>query len=145
MTFKDLDEYLKPTIELPIGGKKYVVKSVDATTGLWCQRLMHTGLTVWAGENVSDADVASLELDDDQERNLYQRVLGDAYDEMVADGVPWDSIKHAGTTAFMWAAGNREQAEMFWASPGKARPAPQDRKPKKRSARPGSRAGSTSR
>lgn len=136
MGFKDLDEFLKPYIELPIGGKVYKVMSVDAATGLWCQRMMHVATTAYAGLEVSEADAGSLVLDDDQERNLYQRVLGATYDEMVADGLPWEWIKHAGTTAFMWAAGNREQAEAFWASRGKARPAPQDRR-RKKSARQG--------
>lgn len=143
MPFKDLDEFLKPTIELPIRGKVYVVKSVDAATGVWCQRMMHVAVTVFAGIEVSEADASSLMLDDEQERNLYQRVLGDTYDEMVADGLPWEWIKHAGATAFMWAAGDRERAETYWASPGKGRPTPQDRK--RKSARQGSRAGSTNR
>ena len=135
MSFRDLDEFLDPTLKLPIRGKTYVVQSVDAKTGLWCQRMMHVAVTAVAGLSMSEADAASLDLDDHQELDLYQRVLGDAYDEMVADGLPWEWIKHAGTTAFMWAAGNREQAESFWASPGKARATPQDRKrPRKKSA-----------
>lgn len=143
MGFRELDEFFDPTLRLPIRGKVYVIKSVDAKTGIRLQRLFTVGAQAVAGAEVSSEQLASLELDDSEEFELYQTVLGDAYDEMIADELPWDIIRHAGTTAFMWAAGNRQAAEDFWASPGEARPVPQDRLPKKKSARRGSRAGST--
>lgn len=151
MSFADLDEFFDDTLKLPIGGKMYTIRSVDAETGLWCQRMMESAAVVSAGAQLSEGDVDGLILDDDQERDLFRRVLGATYDEMIADKVSWERLKHAGTTAFMWAAGNKETAEDYWLSggavPGKApRPAPQDRKapakPKKR-ARQGSPDGST--
>lgn len=132
MAFKDLQEFFDPTLRLPIGGKTYVVESVDAKTGIWCQRLFTTGAQAASGLAVTEADVAQLELDDEQERELYEKVLGAAYDEMIVDAVPWEFLKHAGITAFMWVAVSRDAAEEFWASgesvgkPG--RPVPQDHK-----------------
>ena len=151
MSFADLDEFFDDTLKLPIGGKTYVIRSVDAETGLWCQRMMESAAVVSAGAQLSEGDVDGLLLDDDQERDLFRRVLGATYDEMVADKVSWERLKHAGTTAFMWAAGNKETAEEFWLSGGagpgkKKRPVPQDHKaPAKKKARQGSPGGSTSR
>lgn len=151
MAFKDLDEFFDDTLRLPIGGKTYVIASPDAETGLWCQRMLSTAAVVSGGAQLSEDDVSSLVLDDEQELDLFKRILGPTYDEMVADKVSWERLKHAGTTAFMWAAGNKDTAEEFWlsASPGKEmRPTPQDHKaPAKKKARKsapqGSRVGST--
>ena len=146
---RDLDEFFDPTLRLPIRGKVYVVASPDAKTGLRVQRLMSTGAVAAMGGEVSDADLESLEFDDDEERDLYLRILGPAYDEMLADGLPWEIVQHAGQTALMWVAFGREAAERVWESVGEAhRPEPQDRKApaaKKKSARQGSRGGSTAR
>lgn len=152
MSFADLDEFFDDTLKLPVGGKTYVIASVDAETGLWCQRMLSTAAEVATGSDLSETEVGDLLLDDDQERDLYRRVLGDVYDELVADKVGWERLKHVGTTAFMWAAGNKQTAEDFWLSGGEAgsgepqRPVPQDHKaPAKKKARPASRAGSTKR
>lgn len=144
MAFRDLDEFFDPTLRLPIRGKTYVVQSVDAKTGLWCQRALTVGVQAVSGGDLTEAQIDGLELDDAQELDLYRKVLGDVYDEMLADGLPWEILRHAGMTAFMWAAGNKQAAEDYWESPGETRREPQDRLPKK-SARRGSRAGSTSR
>lgn len=145
MPFADLQEFFDPTLRLPIGGKEYVVPSPDAKTGVWCQRLLTTGVFAASGAEVTDSDLAAIQLDDDQERNLYQRVLGAAFEEMVADGVPWEMVRHAGATAFMWVASGREAAEECWAAPmGEARRPARRTSAKKKSARPASR-GSSSR
>jgi hypothetical protein len=143
---RDLEDFFDPTLKLPIRGKTYVVPSPDAKTGLRVQRLMTTGAIAAAGGEVSEDDLAALELDDDAERDLYLRLLGSTYDEMIGDGLPWEMIRHAGGTAMMWVAFGTESAERFWESAGEAdRPEPQDRKAPaaKKSARRGSRGGST--
>lgn len=141
MSFKDLDEFFDDTLRLPVGGKVYVVKSVDALTGLWCQRMLGTAAMVAGGAEMSEDDVKPLMLDDDDEMALYKRVLGDTYDELIADGVSWERLKHVGTTAFMWASGDRSTAEAFWVSGSPVgeprRPVPQDRKaPAKKASSP---------
>ncbi|HET6915576.1 MAG TPA: hypothetical protein VFH56_05745 [Acidimicrobiales bacterium] len=146
---RDLDEFFNPTLRLPIHGKVYVVASPDAKTGLRVQRLMSVGAYAAAGGEVTDDDLDSLEFDDDEERDLYLRILGPAYDEMVADGLPWEIVQHAGQTALTWVAFGRDAADRIWESVGEPqRPEPQDRKApaaKKKSARQGSRGGSTGR
>lgn len=134
MTFRDLDQFFNDTLQLPIGGKVYTVPPVSAKTGLALQRMLGLGVSAANGETVDPAEMAKINLDDDGERDLYATCLGTAYDEMLEDGVPWPRLRHAGITAFMWAAGNRELAEEIWntpeGGPGKARKQPQDRRRK---------------
>lgn len=131
MSFTDLDEFFDPTLKLPIGGKTYVVPSPDAKTGLWAQGMMTAAVQIRAGETPDGLE--ALVLDDDEERDLYERLLGDAYAEMVADGVKWHKIKHAGTTALWWVVYGKDVAERFWnagGGQGKARTRKRKKKPK---------------
>ncbi|MER6505900.1 hypothetical protein ABT158_03765 [Nonomuraea sp. NPDC001636] len=107
--FRDLDEFFDDSLPLPIGGKTYRVPPADAETGLFCQRLMTAGI---AAANGTQVDAA--QLDDQGETDLYRRVLGTAYDEMIADRVSWPRIKHAGITAFLWIAGDTDTAAKYW-------------------------------
>jgi hypothetical protein len=91
-----------PTLDLPVGDKTYSVPSCDAPTGLWV-----TGMMTGAAEE-------PVELDDDDERNLYQRVLGPVYDEMLADGVPWPAFKRVGSAVLLWIAFGEGAAERYW-------------------------------
>jgi len=114
MSFKDLEEFFDPALRLPIRSKTYVIASPDARTGMWCQKMIVTATTAAAGGDITEADIESLELDDEQEQTLYQRLLGETLTQMQDDGVPWEWIKHAGMTAFLWVASNRDAAEAFW-------------------------------
>lgn len=126
MGFEDLANFAtRATISLPISGKIYVVNDVDAETGTWASLLANrTNSALKSGEDVDASRVAALILDDEEERNLYQRLLGDTYEEMVADGVEWSWVKHAGTTVLIWVTNSLEAAEKVWASyeeaPGEA-------------------------
>lgn len=108
MSFRDLEEFLDPTLKLPIRGKTYTVQSPDAKTGLWVQALF----------------IESKILDDDDERAAFQRVLGDTFDEMSADGVPWEYVKHAATTAMLWIVHGKDAADRFWNGGGDTPKAP---------------------
>jgi hypothetical protein len=107
--FRDLDEFFDDTLPLPIKGKTYVVPGPDADTGLLCQRLMAVGITAAQG-----GDIDAAQLDDAGEIDLYARVLGPVYQELLADKVSWPRIKHAGTTAFLWIAADLDTAMKFW-------------------------------
>lgn len=130
MGFKDLNDFFDPTLPLPIRGKVYVVPSPDAKLGVKVQRLVALGFAANSGVELEEADVASLDLDDAEERDLIPRLLGSAYTEMLDDGIPWEMVKHAGETAIMWIGVGYEAAEAHWENaPGKSRrPTPQDRK-----------------
>lgn len=138
MAFKQLEEFFDASITLPINGKDYEIQSPDAETGIFCQRLMAGAATVMTGQEISDKDAEKLRLDDDEESDLYQRLLGSVWDELFADQVPWTLIKHAGSTALVWVTQSREDAEEFWSQGPKKDPAaPQDRKaPAKKTATP---------
>lgn len=137
--FKELEEYVEPWLDLPIRGKVYRIPSADAETGIFCQRALELGAAALRGDDISESDLAGLRLDDEQERDFNRRLLGDAYDEMVSDGVPWEFIKHAAQTVFAWTVQDRSAAEKVWKSGGRPearRPAPQDRKaPAKKAAK----------
>lgn len=154
MALRDLTEFFDPTFDLPIGGKIYRVKSPDAATGLLAQRTLVNGMKVAAGEDLTPEDAASLELSDEQERDLYPRLLGDVYKEMVKDKLSWEMVKHSALTIYVWVGYNREAAEGFWenVAPGEApRPTPQDHKVSakktaaKKAASPASRGSSNAR
>lgn len=106
MAFKELSEFSDGRrITLPIRGKDYVIEDVDGETGLWCQRL-------WDAAHGDDSEAALL--DDEQERTLYVRVLGDTLTQMKADGVRWGDIRHAGQTAYIWVVHGEAAAEAYW-------------------------------
>lgn len=102
-----------PVLRLPIKGKTYVVHDVDAATGLFVQSLMSSASMVRSGLEIDPTD-RRLVLDDDDERDLYRRVLGDTYDELVNDGVKWRLVKRAGQATVLWIHRGEEAAEQFW-------------------------------
>lgn len=131
MSFKKLEDFFDASITLPILGKEYTIQSPDAETGLLCQRLVAGAAKVMAGGEISEADTEKLRLDDEEEQELYKRLMGAAWDEMIADHVPWTLIKHAGTTVLVWVTQSRDDAESFWsAGPNPKKPEqPQDHQP----------------
>jgi hypothetical protein len=116
MAFKDLGEFADdPVLELPIDGRIYVVQGVDGETGLWAQRLLDMGMAAMRGQEVDGS-----KLDDDQERGVYARLLGDTFQELLDAGVTWERIKHCAYTALLWIASSMSTAEEFWATWGKS-------------------------
>jgi hypothetical protein len=114
MAFKDYDEFAADgALRIPIRGKLYLIPDVDAKTGLYFERLLAAGVSVHLGADLTD--LPRPDLDDDQERTLYQRALGTAYDEMMADGCPWPAVKRAGVTAFLHVS-DPDLAEKYWNS-----------------------------
>ncbi len=115
MAFEDLAHFSDGrTLELPIDGRVYVIEDVDGETGLWAQKLMELGAAAHAGKDV-DGSV----LDDEQESDAFKRLLGSALDDMLADGVKWDRIKHVFYTTLIWVTSDEKTAEKIWASYGK--------------------------
>jgi len=141
------------TLELTLRGRTYVVPPPDAKTGLLCQRMMSVTADALSGRKT--APKASTQLDDGEELDLYERLLGPVTWAQVMDpanGLNWPAVQHMGTTALIWAAFDKESALEFWKSGGrpKAAPAPavkvpQDRKsPRTTAKRTQKRASGTS-
>jgi len=113
MPFKDLRESRdRARLELPIDGKVYTVYDVDADTGIWAQELAGLALAVEADQDIAPEDVEFL--NDDDERDMVRRFLGDTYEEMRADGVGWSDIKHAAMTVWVWILRDEAAAEAYW-------------------------------
>ena len=113
MAFKDLREFSEGAhIDLPIGGITYRINGVSAETGLLVQRLMDAGIK--AGQTGAALDLDDDLLDDAQELSTYEAVLGDAYQQMLDDGVDWEELKRASMTAMIWIYFDEETAEKFW-------------------------------
>jgi hypothetical protein len=117
MAFQDFRDFTDAGLALPVNGKTYTIPPIDAATGLFCQSLLATSARLIAGQPVGDDDTELL--DDAGERDLYRRLLGAAYEEMVADGVPWRALKLAAGVVFWDAAADRKTAERYWASGGR--------------------------
>ncbi|NRQ31277.1 hypothetical protein HII36_05420 [Nonomuraea sp. NN258] len=125
--FQDLDDFFDDSLPLPVGGKWYRVPAPDAEVGLLCQRLMHAGLAAEQGQAVDDpklTELVEVVLNDEEERDLYQRILGPTWDELRADGVSWPKIQHVGATALVWIAAGKDAAAKVWASGGTTGEAP---------------------
>lgn len=110
--FKDLESFLNddaittPPIKSKKHpeGKPYKIQSPDAETGLRLNGLATIAAKAAAGQEVSPDDVKSLVMDDAEERVFLEQVLGDAYHEMLADGVSWTSLQRLGQYAFSYFA-----------------------------------------
>lgn len=127
---------LNRNLRLPLNGKTYVIPPPDIPTGRYITKVMSIGMQATEGHMPSDAAVKSIKLDDDEEADLYQRILGPVADKMVADGVSFNDYALAGQTMMIWVVSDAEKAMQFWNSGGdpKAPKTPQDRKPPAKSA-----------
>lgn len=118
MNFRDLSEVFDPDIHLPINGKTYRIPAPDAAAGLRLQLLMRLGTAAEAGRELPQSDLAKLVLEGaDEEQYLYD-TLGTGYDEMKADKVKWEYIKHAAYTAFMRWTVSPDLAVEYWNGAG---------------------------
>lgn len=116
MPLDDLTDLFDPDLVLPIGGKAYRVPPPSAVVGLRLQALQALAVARARGEKLGAADRARLRMDDGAEVDLHRDALGPVYDELLADGVNIEYLRHAGTTAYLrWAVG-RDRAEEFWRS-----------------------------
>lgn len=102
------------------GGRTYRVPAPDAKLGLWFAAIAETAVRKSNGGEVSAESAAALELDDDQERSWHQKVLGTAYEEMVADGVSWPMLQHVSADAYLCFGLGEDVANVLLAVQGKA-------------------------
>ena len=127
MALKDLREALKSSLKLPIGGTVYEVQPISAELGLRFQDLMDIAAKSKKAQEAQqeytpdDSDVEVL--NDAAEKDLYKEALGDAWEQMVADGVRFAELKLAALYVIFHAIYGDTFADAYWASGGKA-PAP---------------------
>lgn len=92
-------------------GKLYTVPSPDAETGIRLTALADIARKQQSGVHVSERDVARLQMDDDEEREFAQQVMGKCYTEMVEDGVAWVTIQKVMQYSYIYFSMGREVAE----------------------------------
>ena len=118
MAFEDLSAVLKRrTLTLPVNGKQYTFVEPDAETGLWVQQLVFLGERAAEDDADVDARLAAL-LGDEEEKDLYTKVLGDKWDELAADGLTLSQVQHIGQTVAVWIVYGEAVAERIWAGRG---------------------------
>ncbi|WP_053913659.1 hypothetical protein [Streptomyces sp. TP-A0875] len=115
MAFNDVSELLDECLSLPIRGRIYTVPAPEAAMGLRTQQLIALAAAAADGQAVTLDDEL---MSDDEESDFYERLLGSAFDDMVADGVKWPLVKHAAVTSMIWIAQNKDAAERYWNSGG---------------------------
>ncbi len=101
-------------------GKSYRVPGPEAKTGLWLTAIADLGVKKASGKELSEADTASLTLDDSEEITWYRRILGPAYDEMIADGVKMSVLKRIGDDAYLCFSLSVDVADVVLRASGKA-------------------------
>lgn len=120
MPFKDYSQVAEP-LRLPINGKTYTIPPLTIAQGITLTEHLDPESTA---APMNDAEFTRF-------------MLGDALDEMIADGVPDDARKRAVFTALADHQRDRSAAELMWETGGdpKAiqeavlRAQPQDHKP----------------
>jgi hypothetical protein len=120
--FSALDELLGEFIELPVPVgegdqrkiKTYRIDTPSARDGLQIERLTNAAVQLANGGENIDTEM----LDDDEERELYEMLLGSNFRQMVEDGVKWAWLRHAALTCLMWISSGLDTAERFWEAAG---------------------------
>lgn len=130
---RDLAGYLDDdSVEIPSipstkypEGKTYKFASPDAKTGMFLANLADIGIKAKNGADLGN-DAAKLQLDDDEERDLMQKVMGATLGEMIEDGVSWIRIQKLNNYLFIYFAMGAEVAELMATRLGEAQ-APKNR------------------
>lgn len=92
-------------------GKAYTIPSPDAKLGARLAAVGDLAVKVSLGVEVGEREKSRLQLDDDQELDLMEQLLGDAREEMVDDGVTWTHLRGIMKYAFIYYALGPEQAD----------------------------------
>lgn len=149
MPFVDLSEFLTENdlIIQGLGPRNYSVPAPSGETGLKYTALVNVAKKAARGEDVGDTDLQALKLDDAEEKEFTEQILGiEVLTQMVEDGLPWPAINRTAQYAFTHFAVSPEAAKKAFemgAFSGKA-VAPTNRAGRRattQSDRPASRAG----
>lgn len=111
----------------PLTEKEYRVPLPSAELGLWCRTVGSAGAAIHFAATEAAIESAKKRfesLPDLGVEDLAQAVLGQAYNEMVADGVSDAHIQFCASTAYVWILGGcgeqgEEMARRFWESGGR--------------------------
>jgi hypothetical protein len=99
MALPPYEEFAQEPLVFPIGGKNYTLPPRGIPDG------------IALADIISGKDEAAQELSG---VDLWRMLLGDVWDQMIADGVPLEAATSAGLTALADFQYNREYAEQVW-------------------------------
>jgi len=155
MTVRDIVQYLDPVLTYPgikseahPDGHTYTVQWPGRKTGLRLTALAALGRRAAAGEELTEDELAKLQVGDDQEPDFERTVLGSTLDELTADDVSDFVVHRIARDAFYCFTSSEQLADLVLRGEAAARDqARADGKPKsgrggKRPA--GSKSGRTS-
>lgn len=113
--FAPVAEFLGESLELPVEGrdrklKEYAIPPCAAEVGLKLTARFDDAKTKVTASDDPDEEV----VDDASEEELYRMALGDVYDQLIADGVLFPTLKVVGQTAVIWHVYGVKAAELYW-------------------------------
>lgn len=91
---------LEPPLRIPIAGKTYEIPPVSIAAAMEIEAL-------------KEKEAESPLVGDDADQS-WRLIMGSAYDEMIADGVPHRALTRAKLTAAIDYQFDRDMAEQFW-------------------------------
>lgn len=106
---RDLREFHDPHLHLPIAGKTYTVHAPTADLGLRIKRHTSSGVADPKQEVAFVAELLGATYDPETDE-----MSGGLWDEMNADGVPYDEILHVGNTALAHYGVSPEFGVLWW-------------------------------
>lgn len=115
--FGELEEYLRPERKkLPYKGIVYEFPATcNARSWLTLQVIRREGQkAALAEKRGTPYDAEAVLVNDDEEEALRQDLMGDAYDELVEDGVPGHVIERMFGTLMIWHLSGKDLAVSMW-------------------------------
>jgi hypothetical protein len=120
----ELSEYFSPGLTLTVLGREYVVPLPSAELGLWCRMLAQATGEIHAASTPEEIEAALRRVQDlpelpgTKDQTFAQRMLREAYEQMLAGKVPDPYIEFCARTAYIWLIADEETAERYWKSGG---------------------------
>ena len=133
------------TLDLKVDDEHtYSVNSPSIKVGAW---LVESANVMTAAQSYTDEDEIPEKLQAAIERvtsndvlgeaplEQYKTILGDAFDEMVEDGMPFEVVQMAVGAVVIWVQSSRQEAMEFWNRGGRVPPTNRTQRRKKTTSR----------
>ena len=125
------------TLDLKVDDEHtYSVNSPSIKVGAW---LVESANVMTAAQSYTDEDeipeVTSNDVLGEAPLEQYKTILGDAFDEMVEDGMPFEVVQMAVGAVVIWVQSSRQEAMEFWNRGGRVPPTNRTQRRKKTTSR----------
>lgn len=121
--FGDVTQYFDPGLTVTVLKREYTLPLPSAEMGLWCRTMAETAGVIDSDATDDEVNEAVAAVDDLPELpgklTFPERMLGDVYQQMVADKVPDPYIQFCARTVYIWIIGGEEMAERYWTAGGR--------------------------